>query len=59
MEEAVAAMRSIRHLMDIPEGGEWKKNSDGTVSWVPGPTKVKDVVHAYNPDHGSPVWYIP
>jgi hypothetical protein len=59
MEEAAAALRSIRHLLDLPEGGEWVKNPDFSVRWVPGPLKVKDMVQKFDPEHGSPVWYIP
>jgi hypothetical protein len=59
-EEAVEALRSIRHLLELPEGGQYVKAADGnSVKWVPGTTKVKDVLHKFNPDHGSPVWYIP
>jgi len=58
-EEAVSALRSIRHLIELPEGGEYVSNGDGTCSWKPGPVKVKDVLKEYNPEYGSPIFYIP
>lgn len=58
--EAIAALKTIKHLLDLPEGGQWVDNREaGTTRWVPGPLKGTDIVKAYNPDHGGPVWYIP
>lgn len=53
-EEAVAALRSIKHLLDVPDRIDW----DGTQT-TRRPTLCKEVVRKYNPDHGEPVFYIP
>jgi hypothetical protein len=57
--EAIAALKSIKHLLDLPEGGDYEPTGDGRVKWVAAPLKGTDIVKEYNDEHGSPVWYIP
>jgi hypothetical protein len=51
-EEAVAALRSIKHLLDIPVAYDSKARKEI-------PARCKDVIQEYNPEHGEPVFYIP
>lgn len=59
-EEAIAALKTIKHLLELPEGGDWVRDeATNSAKWVARPVTGKDMVKEYNDEYGSPVWYIP
>lgn len=60
-EEIVAALKTIKHLLDPKTlvRNEYGRNADGSMKVTQRPITNKEMVHEFNPDHGTPVWYIP
>jgi len=63
-EEAIAALRTIKHLLDVPaEITDYSKTEvrDGQRWAIPvkRPYTGKDLVKEFDDEYGGPVWYIP
>lgn len=62
--EAIAALKTIKHLLDVPtEITDYSKTEirDGQRWAVPvkRPYSGKDLVKEFDNEYGGPVWYIP
>lgn len=52
-DEAIAALKSIKHLLDVPATVyDYKTKTNRQLLG-------KDMIHEYDDEYGGPVWYIP
>lgn len=61
--QIAAALNKIKDVIDVPPHTEepeyFTQNGQKFVRYKPRPFRWSDIVNEYNPEHGTPVFYIP
>lgn len=58
-EDIARALNSIKHLLDLPTTTTEYSSGNGYTPPTIRPFRWSDLVQSFNPEHGSPVFYVP